>query len=100
RYIVPHIDQSILVIDPASAEWEGRSTAPIFRGEVAAAAAAAVADSITGMAGTPVQSSIVRFQPGAHTVLHTHEGDQLLVITEGEGHIGTPDRDFPVRAGM
>lgn len=41
----------------------------------------------------------VRFTNGARTKLHTHTTDQVLVITEGHGVVGTRDDRYDVGAG-
>lgn len=43
--------------------------------------------------------SLVRFEPGSRTQWHTHDGDQLLIITEGAGHIGSDEGRLDVRPG-
>lgn len=97
---MPMSHGKIQVIDPATAVWESRDSAPIFEGTVSTTPADAIAESLGGLVGKQVQSSIVRFAAGSRTVLHVHEVDQILVITDGEGHIGTKDYDQRVRAGM
>lgn len=37
---------------------------------------------------TPSRVSFVHFEPGAHTMWHTHSGGQVLQIIEGEAHVG------------
>lgn len=81
-------------------DFEDRSDAAIFTGgTVEARSAALVAESVAGMVGSPAQASLVRFDAGAHTRWHTHAGDQILVITEGRGHVGTTASDVEVVAG-
>lgn len=46
-----------------------------------------------------VRVGIVDFKNGAHTKMHTHDGDQVLVILEGEGVYTTPEEEFHVKAG-
>ncbi|HTU01718.1 MAG TPA: cupin domain-containing protein [Candidatus Sulfotelmatobacter sp.] len=51
-----------------------------------------------GAAGMVV--ALVRFAPGAGTKMHTHTGEQVLVITEGEGVVATETERHTVRPGM
>jgi quercetin dioxygenase-like cupin family protein len=46
-----------------------------------------------------LRMQLVAFEAGAHTRLHTHTADQVLVVTEGEGYVGTVDDHFLVRQG-
>jgi quercetin dioxygenase-like cupin family protein len=46
-----------------------------------------------------VRVQLVAFEPGARTRLHVHTTDQVLVITEGRGYVGTPDGYEVVSAG-
>jgi quercetin dioxygenase-like cupin family protein len=46
-----------------------------------------------------VRVNLVTFGPGGHTELHTHELDQVLIVTEGRGVIGTPTEVIHVGAG-
>lgn len=41
----------------------------------------------------------VTFEQGAHTKLHAHTTDQVLVITAGRGIVGTREQRFEVRPG-
>lgn len=43
--------------------------------------------------------ALVRFGPGAHTVLHTHTCDQVLVVTEGRGILAIEGKENPVGPG-
>lgn len=38
--------------------------------------------------------SLVRFEDGARTNWHTHPGEQILIIVEGEGRAGNGDQEF------
>lgn len=54
--------------------------------------------------GAPAESSSVRMQvvafgAGARTRLHVHTVDQILVVTEGRGQVGTVDEHFDVTPG-
>ncbi len=46
-----------------------------------------------------VRLTIVRFSPGARTKLHTHEFEQVLLITEGEGILATETEEHVVGPG-
>ena len=89
----------ITVIDPRKAGWDDRSAAPIFSGEVATVSGEALAEALASADAASLQSSIVRFEAGAHTCWHTHGGPQLLVVTEGRGHVGADGEDHVVEAG-
>jgi quercetin dioxygenase-like cupin family protein len=54
---------------------------------------------VTEEDGELIRSSEVTFQPGARTKLHHHAGDQVLIITNGHGRVGTRDEEFDVRTG-
>ena len=43
--------------------------------------------------------SVVRFEDGARTHWHTHPGEQLLYILEGQGRVGTADEELQVGPG-
>ncbi|GII67463.1 hypothetical protein Skr01_75480 [Sphaerisporangium krabiense] len=76
------------------------SDSDIFEGgRVRSGPVAEIAASITAMRESQVRSALVRFDAGARTRLHTHEGDQILIVTEGSGHIGRPGRDVVVGPG-
>ncbi|MCU1439663.1 MAG: Cupin 2 conserved barrel domain protein [Rhodoglobus sp.] len=84
----------------AAHEWTDRSEAAIFSGgAVSVSGLQPVAASIQRMTGVVAQASLVRFAPGAHTRLHTHDTDQILVVMEGRGHIGSPGHDRVVGPG-
>jgi quercetin dioxygenase-like cupin family protein len=84
----------------AAHEWTDRSGAAIFSGGVVSVSALQpVAASIQRMTGVAAQAALVHFAPGAHTRLHTHDTDQILVVVEGRGHIGSPGADRVVVPG-
>ena len=43
--------------------------------------------------------AVVSFDAGSYTHFHTHSGDQLLVITEGNGKVGNESEVFNVTVG-
>ena len=43
--------------------------------------------------------SLVRFQDGAVTNWHTHPGEQVLVVLEGQGRAGTESETLTFRTG-
>lgn len=49
--------------------------------------------------GKTVRSSEVTFRPGERTKFHTHEGIQILFVTEGEGIVATRDEEREVSEG-
>ena len=46
-----------------------------------------------------VRSSEVTFRPGERTKFHTHEGIQLLYVTEGTGVVGNREEERTVSEG-
>lgn len=48
---------------------------------------------------TAIRVSAVRFWPSARTGWHTHEGDQLLIITDGDGLVVNETSIVRARAG-
>ena len=69
-----------------------RATHPMFQGTV----------YISRLTGTPaehINSSVVSFEEGARNTFHTHDTDQILVVTEGEGTIATEAGEMPMSAG-
>lgn len=46
-----------------------------------------------------VRSSEVTFRPGERTKFHTHEGIQVLYVTEGTGVVGTREEEQTVTEG-
>jgi quercetin dioxygenase-like cupin family protein len=49
--------------------------------------------------GNTVRSAEVTFRPGERTKFHTHDGVQVLYITEGEGIVATHDEERAVSKG-
>ncbi len=43
--------------------------------------------------------SVVRFQDGARTYWHTHPGEQVLIILDGDGRVGTEEQEIEVHSG-
>ena len=43
--------------------------------------------------------SVVTFPAGVRNKFHSHESDQVLIVTEGEGLVVTDDRRAEVKAG-
>lgn len=91
-----------------SPESEVPGTGALQYERVFAAAAPSASEIFVGQVETAVigalpggegRASFVRFLDGAHTQLHTHENEQVLIIVEGEGHVGRPGADRVVRAG-
>jgi len=69
------------------------SASAIFVGEVATS-------PLEPMPGaSDLRALCVRFSAGAHTKLHTHSSEQVLIVVEGEGHVGAPGADRVVRVG-
>lgn len=55
--------------------------------------------SITDDYSKTLRVGMVDFKDGAHTKMHTHDGDQVLVIMEGEGLYKTETEEVYVKAG-
>ena len=51
-----------------------------------------------GTAGLVV--SMVKFDPGAGNKMHSHTGEQVLIITEGRGVVATEKEEHIVTPGM
>lgn len=49
--------------------------------------------------GNTVRSAEVTFRPGERTKFHTHDGIQVLYVTDGTGIVGTRDEEQTVSAG-
>jgi quercetin dioxygenase-like cupin family protein len=65
----------------------------IFEGEV-------LAEQVVGEDGaSDIRIYDVTFRPGGRTVWHTHEVDQILVITAGHGIVATETEEREVRTG-
>ena len=45
------------------------------------------------------QSAVVNFTPGTRTKFHTHTGDQILIVTQGEGIVATEEEEISVCLG-
>jgi quercetin dioxygenase-like cupin family protein len=70
-----------------------RSSSEIFEGEVETC-------PLAGFPGAADQrATYVRFSAGAHTRVHTHTSDQVLIVVEGRGHVGVPGSDRLIRVG-
>lgn len=54
---------------------------------------------LTEQQGGGMAVSLVRFEHGARTNWHTHPGEQILYILEGEGRVGTDRAEQRVRPG-
>lgn len=46
-----------------------------------------------------VRVGVVEFKDGAHTKMHAHDGDQILVILDGEGLYKTETEEYHVKKG-
>ena len=75
-------------IDPAAAE---SFDLPLFVGDVQRQTFVDLPDTGAEVESSTVRVQLVRFSAGAHTRLHAHATDQVLVVTEGEGLVGTRD---------
>lgn len=69
------------------------SSAAIFEGNVATRTV------VDDQAGEQIRLTIVHFEPGARTKLHTHTCEQVLYITEGRGILATEQEQHEVTPG-
>jgi len=69
-----------------------RATHPMFVGTV-------YIQRLTEGLSQQIQASVVSFKDGARNTFHTHDNDQILVVTEGEGIIATEGGEWPMSAG-
>jgi quercetin dioxygenase-like cupin family protein len=69
-----------------------RATAPMFVGEV-------FRQGLTDGLSDHLKVGVVSFRDGGRNTLHTHEADQLLIITEGEGTVATETEEHEVTVG-
>jgi len=79
----------LLRIDDAAL---ARSTASLFEGVV-------YTQRLTQDLSQQLAIGVVSFRDGARNKLHAHDGDQVLVITEGEGIVATEAEERRVSAG-
>ena len=68
-------------------------TRPLFTGVIARQTL--VADEV----GQSFTSAIVNFPVGVRTKLHTHTGDQILIISAGKGIVATEQEESSVLPG-
>jgi quercetin dioxygenase-like cupin family protein len=68
------------------------ATHPMFLGTV-------YIRSLTATPNEHLNASVVSFDESARNTFHTHDTDQILVVTEGEGTIATEAEEFPMSAG-
>lgn len=76
-------------IDPALAKKDER---PVIDGDV-------WRQPITDKASETIRVGVVDFKNGSHSRMHSHDGDQVLVIMEGEGLYKTETEEVHVKAG-
>ena len=76
----------------AQSQEKERATAPMFLGTV-------YIQSLTKDLSQSLGASRVSFEDGARNTFHTHDGDQILVVTEGEGTIASESEELPMGAG-
>lgn len=46
-----------------------------------------------------IRLGLVDFENGARNTLHVHDGDQVLIVTEGEGIVATETQEYRVTVG-
>ncbi len=69
-----------------------RATAAMFVGDV-------FRQSLTEGLSQQVRVSAISFESGGRNTIHTHDYDQVLVITEGDGIVATETEEHAVTAG-
>jgi quercetin dioxygenase-like cupin family protein len=69
------------------------SDAQIFVGRVETTVIEAIGE------GVGVPGLLVSFLPCAHTKLHRHSADQILIVVGGRGYVGDPERPEVVEKG-
>jgi quercetin dioxygenase-like cupin family protein len=47
-----------------------------------------------------IQIASVKFAPGARNKFHTHQGEQILVVTEGRGIVADENQEYVITPGM
>lgn len=68
---------------------------PIFKG-----GAVTVQPLVTGEEmGKELRMGVINFSKGARTKLHTHTGDQVLLVTKGRGIVANETEEFAVGVG-
>jgi quercetin dioxygenase-like cupin family protein len=50
--------------------------------------------------GKKIQMVMVNFEAGARNKLHSHNSEQILIVTQGKGVIATKDNEYTVTPGM
>jgi len=82
----------VQIFKPADAL--ARSASAIFTGAVSSAPV------LQGPVGwDQAKVSLVRFASGSRTTWHVHDGDQLLIVVDGTGHIGGDGGRLDVQLG-
>ena len=69
-----------------------RADRPIFLGHVES-------QPLLDEVSEHVRLTVVRFSPGARTRMHTHDFEQVLLITEGRGILATEHEEHIVEPG-
>lgn len=71
----------------------------VMDGEVQESTALRRAGLASEFKGTTVRSAEVTFRPGERTKFHTHDGIQMLYVTEGTGVVATREDQRTVTEG-
>jgi quercetin dioxygenase-like cupin family protein len=77
-----HIDKQALA----------KSDSPIFVGDV-------FRQGLTEGLSKQLSVAVVSFPNGARNVFHAHAGDQMLIVTEGEGIVASETTEYPIAVG-
>jgi len=82
------------VVDIKDVEKKDATGVPMFIGHVG------VQIPLDPKSVEDVNFGLISFSPGARTKLHTHNKEQILIITEGEGIVATKDKEYKATPGM
>lgn len=90
--IILRKDVAMKVIKVSEAKTE-EATSALFEGKVTRR------DLIGKEQSRTFQVGLVTFNPGARNLLHSHDTDQVLYVTEGKGIVATKEKEQIVTAG-
>jgi 4-carboxymuconolactone decarboxylase len=79
------------VMKTADIEAQERDS-KLFKGRV-------TAQTVLDQESSALRASLINFDRGAVNVFHTHEYDQILYVTAGEGIIATEREEIRIRPG-
>jgi len=74
---------------------EDVSTAPVFTG-----GKVTVQKPFAPQTVDDINFGLVTFSPGSRTKKHTHNKEQILIVTEGKGIVASADKEYIATPGM